>query len=141
MPQRLSGFKAEMAQLCAERERTSGGCLRFCQGHEALRLGLCIQGEVDVRALEPKPKHSSLVFRRQYNPDQRISQKTGTRHPESESLRNLEGHFGSFLPPAKEQDGNVFCRMSPCSAAAQLCDLRHITTFHSKPQFSRVQWG
>ena len=67
MPQRLSGFKAEVAQLCAEREHTSGGCRRFCQGHEALRLGLCIQGEVDVRALEPKPKHSSLVFRRQYN--------------------------------------------------------------------------
>lgn len=67
--------------------------------------------------------------------------KTGTRHPESEFLRNLEGRFGSFLPPAGERDGSVFCRMSRDSAVSQLYVLRHITTFHSKPQFSQVQNG
>lgn len=56
-------------------------------------------------------------------------------------MRNLEGRFGSFLPAPGECDGNVFCRMSPGSAVAQLYDLRHVTTFHSKPQFSQVQNG
>ncbi|MXQ84329.1 hypothetical protein E5288_WYG020710 [Bos mutus] len=55
----------------------------------------------EIRNGSPKEEHA---MRRQYNPDQRISQKMGTRHPESESLRNLEGRFGSFLPRAKERD-------------------------------------
>lgn len=75
MPRRLRGFRAEIAQLCAKHEFTSSRCHQFRQGHEALRLRLGIQVEVGFTPVEPKPKNSSLVFRRQYNPDQQIPQK------------------------------------------------------------------
>ena len=144
---RVDATKAQRVQgrngtaVCRTRMHR-GRCLGFRQGHEALRLGLCIQGEVDVRALEPKPKRS-LVFRRQYNPDQRISQKRWRRGLVTQNQRVFEKPwraFAAFCP----QPGNTmvtFCRRSPGPAVAQLYDLRHVTTSHAKPQFSQVRNG
>lgn len=73
---RLSGFKAEMAQHVVSLNLPACSCHWFRQSQEALRLGLCIQAEVDLRPVKPKPKSSSLGFRRWYNPDWQIPQET-----------------------------------------------------------------